>query len=45
MGKYSKAIAGLISALVGALVAFGVVSPGLADTLAPGKPIRWPQGP
>ncbi len=36
MGKYSKAIAGLISALVGALVAFGVVSPGLADALAPG---------
>jgi hypothetical protein len=36
MLKYSKAIAALVSAIVGALVAFGVVSPSLADTLAPG---------
>jgi len=33
--KYSKAIAALVSAVIGVLVAFNVVSPAVADTLSP----------
>jgi hypothetical protein len=35
MAKYSKAIAALVSAVIGVLVAFNVVSPAVADTLSP----------
>tara|TARA_S200002703_G_scaffold109926_1_gene95638 strand:+ start:354 stop:542 length:189 start_codon:yes stop_codon:yes gene_type:complete len=36
MAKYSKAIAALVSAIVGMLVAVEVVQPGLAETLNEG---------
>ena len=35
MAKYSKAVAALVSAIIGVLVAFNVVAPAVADTLSP----------